>query len=99
MGNRDVPRRVAADAVAREKHAVDVDREAAAGVAERAEHGVMLAGRILVRELVRLLPIDGDHDVAMARGLAEPFVPFSLSRGAGPEVDHLLGRRRRRRRA
>ena len=90
VGDGDVPGGVAADAVAGEEHAVGVDREAAAGVAERAEHGMMLAGRVVVGELVRLLPVDGDDDVAVPGGLAEAFAAFFVG-GAGPEVEHLLG--------
>ena len=80
MGDGDVPGGVAADAVAGEIDAVGVDREAAAGVAQRAEHGVVLAGRVFVGELVRLLPVDGDHDVTVAGGLAEAFA-VSCRRG------------------
>ena len=87
MRKRDVPRRVAADAVAREEHAVGIDRKPPAGVAERAQHGIVLAGRIVVR-MFWLQPFDGDRDVAVPRGLAEWLAVGP--RRAGPEIDLCL---------
>ena len=39
-----------------------------------------------------LLPIDGDHDVAVPRGLARGARRLFLVARAGPEIEHLLGR-------
>ena len=49
----------------------------------------MLADRVVVSELVRLLPVDGDDDVTAAGGLAKSFAV--LVGGARPKVQRLLG--------
>ena len=75
MRQPQVPGRVAADRMARQKDAVGVDRKPPAGVAQADQHGGMLAGREFVLLLSFFQPIDRDDDVAQPRGLAQPQCP------------------------
>ena len=71
MRQAHVPGRVAADRMAGEKHAVGIDRKPPAGIAQAGQHGGVFAGREAVFALAFLEPVDGDHDVAEPRGLAQ----------------------------
>ena len=70
MGQADVPRRVAAHRMAGQIHAIGVDGEPPAGVAQPVQHGGVFAGRVVVLFLMFLGPLRGDDDVAVAGRLA-----------------------------
>src|SRR5262245_7496684 len=76
--------------MAAEEHPVRVDGEPPASVSQCAQHGPVLAGRVLVLGLIWLGPSDGHHDVAAPRGLAQTVA--AGFRGPCPPVDLLLWR-------
>ena len=63
MREAQVPRRVAPHRMAAQKHAIRVDGESPAGVAQTAQHGGMFAGREFVFGLSLLAPVDRDDDI------------------------------------
>ena len=90
MRQADVPGRVAADRLAGKEHAIGVDREPPAGVAQRIEHGGVFAGRIAILFWCSSVHAGRDDDVAVAGGLAN--APPPPPHSAGPPVDLLVGR-------